>query len=792
MSEAHTFVIHHIRFYLTADAHELLAPTIERLQEVTEPQQRVKLERRLAELLLNKLTSFTGQLTFTQVNEVLNNLEWQKEYATGLSEPQIPSTDQDAYLFEEEQTLKLHRDVHLGVAGGVLAGISHYTNIDVVWLRALTLMLIFGIFDVFFAGGLTLFAYLIVWWILPPKTDFKPEQHRMYRLPHSGKLAGVASGLAYYLRADVTIVRLALVALVFVGGAGLIIYLSGWFIVPVRPKHLPEVKGAPPVQFEIDRIKRISKELLSNSELTENIWHKAAEFSQKIHLPEKLAGAGLVKELYRSALILVGGLLFLKAISAAGFFTYGYALLLQLVTPEASYLPEFLFQVLNDSFFFDHVLAVIGYTGLFSLYLVILMPLLLVLQLSVSLMLQRHVGGGFSTGVLIAVWLLSISLTSWRLADEFAATKQNASFTPSAKTFAPTSEPLQISTPAGQTGSWLNNINVVVTGHADTTIQLLETRHGYGFNRQKAKKAASLVQYTIQKKGNHISLPLYYDLPDGEPYRMQSVTIYLKVPYNQVFQVDADIAKLLDLPTHTPDGEAIVAYNELWQMQLNEAKCVSCNTNPFGSTAGVSNMPVLQEQLFDIAEVGALHIAGEAKLVVERGEKNELSLQSLADEIQANYTENADGTQTLSIVLPERKSTEPIAHLRVSSTLLRQLNLEGNIDVNMRYASSKSFTLTHTGMLTGKMDITTPKLELQLSGAGKVLLEGDAEVTEVVLQGLVDLQGSTFRTTNANLQVLGQCKLNMWVRERAEVETAYPETVSILGDAKKVFSLPNF
>ena len=203
-------------------------------------------------------------------------------------------------------------------------------------------------------------------------------------------------------------------------------------------------------------------------------------------------------------------------------------------------------------------------------------------------------------------------------------------------------------------------------------------------------------------------------------------------------------------------------------------------------------MPVLQEQLFDIAEVGALHIAGEAKLVVERGEKNELSLQSLADEIQANYTENADGTQTLSIVLPERKSTEPIAHLRVSSTLLRQLNLEGNIDVNMRYASSKSFTLTHTGMLTGKMDITTPKLELQLSGAGKVLLEGDAEVTEVVLQGLVDLQGSTFRTTNANLQVLGQCKLNMWVRERAEVETAYPETVSILGDAKKVFSLPNF
>lgn len=45
-------------------------------------------------------------------------------------------------------------------------------------------------------------------------------------------LAGVAAGIARYLRVEVMLVRIALVTLVFVGGIGLPLYLACWLLVP--------------------------------------------------------------------------------------------------------------------------------------------------------------------------------------------------------------------------------------------------------------------------------------------------------------------------------------------------------------------------------------------------------------------------------------------------------------------------------------------------------------------------------------------------------------------------------
>ena len=53
------------------------------------------------------------------------------------------------------------------------------------------------------------------------------------RRPVAGRmLAGVASGIADYLGADVTVVRIVMVALVFLGGAGIPLYLAGWLLIP--------------------------------------------------------------------------------------------------------------------------------------------------------------------------------------------------------------------------------------------------------------------------------------------------------------------------------------------------------------------------------------------------------------------------------------------------------------------------------------------------------------------------------------------------------------------------------
>lgn len=56
---------------------------------------------------------------------------------------------------------------------------------------------------------------------------------RVLRRPLNGRLlAGVAAAFAEYLDIDVVIVRIALVALVLVGAAGVPIYLAGWLLIP--------------------------------------------------------------------------------------------------------------------------------------------------------------------------------------------------------------------------------------------------------------------------------------------------------------------------------------------------------------------------------------------------------------------------------------------------------------------------------------------------------------------------------------------------------------------------------
>ncbi len=62
------------------------------------------------------------------------------------------------------------------------------------------------------------------------------EPKRLFRLPSSGRIAGVCAGIADYFGVDVTVVRIGWVVLSVVPGGfvgGVLAYLAAWFIMPV-------------------------------------------------------------------------------------------------------------------------------------------------------------------------------------------------------------------------------------------------------------------------------------------------------------------------------------------------------------------------------------------------------------------------------------------------------------------------------------------------------------------------------------------------------------------------------
>jgi phage shock protein PspC (stress-responsive transcriptional regulator) len=66
---------------------------------------------------------------------------------------------------------------------------------------------------------------------------------RLRRSVDDRKLGGVAAGLATFFTLDVTHVRIALVVLAVLGGAGLPVYLAAWALIPEQGSDVAIADG---------------------------------------------------------------------------------------------------------------------------------------------------------------------------------------------------------------------------------------------------------------------------------------------------------------------------------------------------------------------------------------------------------------------------------------------------------------------------------------------------------------------------------------------------------------------
>ncbi|MFO8043963.1 MAG: PspC domain-containing protein [Alkalispirochaeta sp.] len=62
-----------------------------------------------------------------------------------------------------------------------------------------------------------------------------PEKRKLYRSRVSRKISGVCGGIAEYFNIDVTLVRLAFVALFLLGGGGVLIYVIAALVLEDNP-----------------------------------------------------------------------------------------------------------------------------------------------------------------------------------------------------------------------------------------------------------------------------------------------------------------------------------------------------------------------------------------------------------------------------------------------------------------------------------------------------------------------------------------------------------------------------
>jgi phage shock protein PspC (stress-responsive transcriptional regulator) len=114
------------------------------------------IEMRVSELLNEKQKSEKHVVGLKDVDEVIAVMGQPEDYI-------IEEDNKTNKAFSDNssrRTKKLYRDKEKGMIGGVAAGLGHYFGVDIVWIRLILILLVWG-------AGTGIFAYIILWIVVP-------------------------------------------------------------------------------------------------------------------------------------------------------------------------------------------------------------------------------------------------------------------------------------------------------------------------------------------------------------------------------------------------------------------------------------------------------------------------------------------------------------------------------------------------------------------------------------------------------------------------------------------------
>ncbi len=119
------------------------------------------IESGIAEKFKAKKRSLTKAVTLGDVETVMIELGQVQDFDDEEAEEVNKNTETEAHTgIKSGETRRLYRDKDEAILGGVGSGVAHYFGVDPVIVRVIFILLVFW-------GGFGLFAYLILWVIVP-------------------------------------------------------------------------------------------------------------------------------------------------------------------------------------------------------------------------------------------------------------------------------------------------------------------------------------------------------------------------------------------------------------------------------------------------------------------------------------------------------------------------------------------------------------------------------------------------------------------------------------------------
>ncbi len=433
----------------------------------------------------------------------------------------------------------------------------------------------------------------------------EPVKKRLYREGESKVLGGVCSGIGHYFGFDPVWLRIALALLLVFAGTGVLIYIILWIAIP-EAKTTAEKLAMKGEKADINNISKAVKE--EAEQLKKRMEKYGKEFSSMANSQAPRNAAEKIVDFVGDVLLNIGRVLF--KILGVFMVIFGVIFFFGLFT-----------SVFGMTFFPNNIdgkewidlLLLDGkdfYLGILGIAIFVGVPVIMMIYGGIKILFKinyRNRWVNLSAGIIWLVGFLMLLYVSIKTGTDFnktARVRENITLTPNDTLYLKmhetpvNSDELNVSDNAeeGEKGFIINrrdnnyligtsNGMKYLLGHAQLNIiksqtdkvELVIVKEAKGGDKRMASERAKNISYNVSQIDSLIQFDNLFKVNNADKFRMQDITVILKVPVGKVVYFDKSLESIMydiENVTNTYEDDMV---NRRWIMTANGLKCLDCD-----------------------------------------------------------------------------------------------------------------------------------------------------------------------------------------------------------------------
>jgi len=631
-------------------------------------------------------------------------------------------------------------------------------------------------------------AYIILWVIIPGSDTLEEEAstRKMYRDSGNRVIGGVAAGLSAFWGIDSTVVRVLFIGMSIFGGLGVVVYIIMWIALP-EAKTITEKMQMSGEPVTLSNIESSVKKGLNEKDGAEE-----SVFAKIILFPFRLLAAiidGLARVLGPMFLLLVD--IFRIGIGLCITLT-GAMLIFALIVAFGMIIGLFAVPVnsaWNDWYVTTPHVPIEAFRHTFPTWMAITsfiaasIPALMLSLLGASIIARKIVFTSYVGWTMFVLFFVSIGVLSFFIPPVVLGFKEDGEYRVE-QSFTWSGTPILKLNETGLDGYHV--IDLEIHSHDGKDMKLVQRFEAQGRTRKLASENARTIEYNVVQSDSVITFDSNITFKENVGFHAQRLEMDLYVPTNDPFVMEEGMLEMIDNrweERYYDDRNS----TQTWRVsEHGSLECVSCQERDYER----SGTRVRDE--FGLTGFTSIDIQGAFDVTIDQGDEFAVELEGEPRE-KDNYRVYVSG-ETLVIDYEEdrrrffkRKGWDGhLIEIRVSMPTIREIEASGGGKLRFRGFSEDEVKLRLTGAVAANGGLDARNLDVVLTGASSLDLNGTGTWLEAELNGASILSAYGYEVKDANVEAHGASSAKVYVTEKLEISKGMASSVSHRGDPEVV------